>query len=314
MDRKMSDPGILTVITGNQGSGKTDTALRHAELILKKYPDRVIVTNIVMIKTDPRWRSWKGRIIFCNSMWDLIGILSDHLNVILILDEAGVFATSGSAGVRADVGQWEIFVKLMRKYGVSLFWIDQRGVGSIPPTMRVLSYYHIHKTDKFFLELWRGFRQEKGSKVKDKRKLTFNDRTGIPFDTDSSASWDMSFPRISDDEEITVRDLIDYLADVNGSSVRSTMKEWIEDIKRKHEDYVRSKERDSIEEEDVRKLSTLKDWVFWILDDWVRRCDENKEKGKDPDPEPKTSDLARISGRSPQSISRIKSEYRLKSD
>ncbi len=58
--------------------------------------------------------------------------------------------------------------------------------------------------------------------------------------------------------------------------------------------------RETIEEPERSGFSTLREMIFWILDDSVSRGD----------PEPKTGKIADLVGRSPQSISRIKKFWR----
>jgi hypothetical protein len=294
--RKFSTPGTLTIITGNRGSGKTDLSLRFAETIVEKHPKIKILTNIFMKGPAEDWN-----ITVITKLTELLENMVQHDRIHLILDEAGIFATSGSAGNRGDVGQWEQFIKLFRKFGISMMWLDQRGVGSVPPTMRTLCNFHVHKKDLFSYLLWNGFKEMEGTKRIDGYLLSKKDRTVIPFDTNATASFIMDLPKI-DGYQYTIRDLFDRLSNVNSEQVRATMKEWLQEVKSKEE-----QEHLNIERELKEALQggpsgsmSLQDCLFWIFHDAEKRKEDL----------PKTGDLSKILGRTKQQISNIKSKYR----
>lgn len=299
-DRKLSDPGTVTLFTGSMGTGKTDIALRYAELALNKNPDLVLITNIVMMKKTRRWK-----IHYCNSWFEYLKLIYENPRSLLVLDEAGVFASSGYSRNGFDIGQWEVFLKLCRKFGVSVFWIDQRDVGSVPPTMREVAYYHVHKPQKFIVEVWRKMRQSKGSTQIQFRKISEKDRTNIPFDTLSPASWKDDFPVwYGDDgseEKLTIRDLIDEVSDVNNAEVRPTMKEWFKKININHDKYrlALEREKEKAVKEGSLRVGTLKETVFFILED----DDKKGRERRGP------TEIASFLHRKPPSISRIIKEW-----
>jgi len=300
-DRKLSDPGTVTLFTGSMGTGKTDIALRYAELALEKNPDLVVITNIVMLRKVRKWK-----ILYCNSWFKYLHLIHEHPRSILILDEAGIFASSGYSRKGYDIGQWEIFLKLCRKFGVAVFWIDQRDEGSIPPTMRVIAYYHVHKPQKYVVEVWRKMRHSKGSYQIQYRKLSSRDRTNIPFDTESPASWKDDFPvwyeEDGEERQLTIRDLIDEVSDVNGSEVRPTMKKWFEKININHEKrrMAQEREKEDAGRDPLPRKMTLKEAVFFVLED-------DEKHGR---PRRGPSEIARFFHRKPQSISRIMKEWK----
>jgi len=283
------------------GTGKTDNALKYSEIALEKNPDLVVITNIVMLKKIRKWK-----VIFCNSWFEYIKLLYENPRSILVLDEAGIFASSGYSSKGSDIGQWELFLKMCRKFGVAVFWIDQRDVGSIPPTMRTIAYYHIDKPEMFTMETWRKTKYSKGSKLISKRKLSKKDRTKIPFDTEAPASWNNDMPIWYGEEErqLTIRNLIDRVSNVNGFQIRPTIKEWMEEIKRNQADHSRvlEREKDRADAKDSKKGITLKEVVFFLLSE----DEKNERTRKGP------SEIGKFFNRKPQSISRIIKEYDIK--
>lgn len=296
-NRRISDPGTLTILTGNRGSGKTDFSLRIVETISKKNPEIKILTNIVMLEDTSKWN-----IKVITRLTELIEEIIENRRIHIVLDEAGIFASSGNAGNRKDLGQWEMFCKLFRKFGISLMWIDQRGVGSVPPTMRELANFHLHKHNKFLYEMWEGFKGEKGSKKLETRRISKEDRTSIPFDTNATGSFIMDLPEI-DGNQLTIRDLFDELANVNSSRSRATMRAWMDKINLTVQAQLDAQIKDSELEGSggVSRDLTLKEVVFWIYN-------HAEEKGIDI---PKTSEISKILGRSQQSISRLKREWKI---
>lgn len=300
MKRKLSDPGTVTMITGVMGSGKTDLALRFAETIIEKHPETVIITNIVMNRSVRKWK-----ILYCNSWWNFLKLIVEHEKSILILDEAGIFASTTDSGKMSDMANWNRFIKLSRKFGMSIFWIDQRDYGSIPPTVRELAVFHVHKPEKYSYELWAGFRGDRGSNKIKQRFLTSKDRTNIPFDTLSTGSWLNDMPKWyegEDSRQLTIRDLFDKVSSVNGSEIRRTMKEWITEIKRNNEVYndaVQERDKKKVLQESSSHVTTLKEIVFFILD-----ADLKKGRKRGP------SEIGKFLDRKPQSISRIMKEWK----
>ena len=294
--RYLSTPGTLTVITGNRGSGKTDLSLRLTEAIIQKNPGIRILTNIVMLRKQN-----EINLQVITKLTELIENMIQYKRIHLILDEAGIFATSGNAGNRKDVGQWELFIKLFRKFGISMMWIDQRGVGSVPPTMRELTNFHIHKKDLFMYEIFEGFKGENGTRKLESRILTHTDRTKIPFDTDATGSFIMDLPEV-DGYQYTVKDLFDAMANVNSKQARPTMEKWMDKVKSKQAEMELNleREKETVKRSPIFEELKVQDIVFWILSDAEKR-------NKNP---PGTVELSKILNRSKAQISNLKSKWK----
>lgn len=228
---RYSDPGVITIWTGRPGSGKSNMALRYGEASLKKH--RIpIITNIVMLDAI---KDWPG-VHVCTRMTDLLKTMCQYQRALVILDEAGIYSSSGAGGSQKERGQWEMFIKLSRKFGVATFWIDQRGYGSVPPTMRELCTYHIHKPGKTRLEMYYGFKGEPDSRLIASRNIGREDLTTIPYDHLAPGSFIIDLPDrdVYDPntnkwkiEQQTIRDLFDYIANSKSTEIRGRVLEWL---------------------------------------------------------------------------------------
>jgi hypothetical protein len=229
------------------GSGKTDWSLRLAEEAMKKRPGIQIISNIRNTRPVKGYR-------FCNSLRELLRAMIDVNHGLLILDEAGIFGSSGASTRRKEVGQWEQFVKLSRKFGLATIWIDQRVKGSVLPTMRDLAKYRFHKPKKFICEIYQGGHED--DPIIDRLKLTSKDRTTLPFDTLDIGSFRMDLPEIIEmvngkekARQLTIRDVFDHLSKFRSSEVRSELRKWLDEIETKADKRAED-DRENLSEED----------------------------------------------------------------
>ena len=106
------DPGSLSIISGRMGAGKTDYSLRLVEIAMKKAKGIQIISNIAMKKKVKNYH-------FTNNLMGLLDQMVKVNHGLLVLDEAGIFGSSGSSGLKRETGQWEQFIKLSRKFGLA---------------------------------------------------------------------------------------------------------------------------------------------------------------------------------------------------
>jgi hypothetical protein len=221
-------PGTLSIVSGRMGSGKTDWSLRLAEEAQRKSPGLRIITNIRNTKPVHNY-------LFCNRLTDLLRAMIEVKHGLLILDEAGIFGSSGASSRRKELGQWEQFVKLSRKFGLATIWIDQRVGGSVAPTMRDLAKYRFHKPGKFFCEIYQGGHED--DPIIERLKLTSMDRTTLPFDTLDIGSFNMDLPETVEivngkekKKQLTIRDVFNFLSQFRSSEVRPALADWLDKI------------------------------------------------------------------------------------
>jgi len=323
--------GTVTRVSGKMRSGKSDFSLRVCEIILTEIdPDLKVMTNIVIDWEGYREKHGKphplqDKFIEVTSLKKLFWTLTEIDRGILITDEAGIFASSGASGKRKDLGQWEQIIKLIRKFHVSVIWIDQRGKGSTPPTIREMCSYHIHKPQKYEAEFYEIEYDHRRDDVKEKKIFSLvvppTYRTGIPYDTYAPGSFEMDLGTVSKWDEkgketvevLTARHVFDYTRKVKGRSLKPALAKWLKIFNIDRDDDLTPEQERLLLEELTPPESqpppkprppTEKEIVFHILS-------KSKEKGMDP---PKTSELAKILLTSDAVISRIKKQWREKVD
>lgn len=326
MRARITDPGTVTRITGTMGTGKTDFSLFIAEqgICKRKDPDYRILTNIVMDwDMDPE-HPLRDQVIEVTSLPRLYWEITRTKQGVLILDEAGIYASTGASSKRSEIGQWEQIIKLIRKFGLGIIWIDQRGKGSTPPTVRALCRYHVHKPYKTRAEFYEVYYDQRGDKERERKlatwKVSKESTTSLPFDTNAPGSFNMVLgvrTEVKDngkskDIPLTSRDVFDYLANVKGREIRPKLQAWLRyhnitdktpqasllekelpskvDLDNKGED---------LEDEGVR-IPSATEAIFLVLD-------KAQEKGRDP---PKNKILADIFDIHPVSVSRIRGQWR----
>jgi len=145
--------GILVQASGLMGSGKTDFALRMAEILLDyKF---VVITNI---KCKEAHRVIRGQVIpgkidnlyMVTRMTDLllqcIEMRKQNRNVVIIFDETSIFYNRQSASTRENIAIG-VFLRLIRKFSSSCVLIEQidRGLSSIADNLLVGRYHKISK-------------------------------------------------------------------------------------------------------------------------------------------------------------------------
>lgn len=169
--------GFFTTITGSPGDGKTDFSLLLAQI--GRESNIQIVTNIKV--NDP-----SNRIISITSISEflrvVIGFAEAGIDVLFILDEAGIFWAKKDA-MTVKNKSLEKLAKLLRKLHCSLVFIVQEKFG-IPPLVDDFRRCSIHKYSKKAARI----RFDNGAKF----KLYLNKvpSTEINFDTDDLASFE----------------------------------------------------------------------------------------------------------------------------
>lgn len=295
------DEGVITRISGKMGSGKTHGALFLAERSFWKlyamqskqskhrfrYPYKIL-TNIKI-----NWKEWENKhngkphpmkeyFIFITSLRGLFNSIVEVDKGILILDEAGIFASSGYSSKSKSIGQWEHILKLCRKFGLAIMWIDQRGKGSTPPTVRDLSTYHIDKPGKYNMIMYEVFYTDNGRDPREKVVGKYRYRGGvtIPFYTKAPSSFDM---RIGEKEvfvkgkwvteELQAEDVFNATKDCTPENMRPVMKKFLikHGIHPESPSYASDIERDnntvdSTPGTDTAGPATTKGLVYQILD------------------------------------------------
>jgi len=285
------DPGTLSIVSGRMGAGKTDWALKMCEYAMKKKPHIKIISNIGMMKPVKNY-------LFCNTLTALLEAMIKVKEGILVLDEAGIFGSSGASRRQKDNGQWEQFAKLSRKFGLATIWIDQRVTGSVLPTIRDLARYRFHKRTKFELEIY-----EHGDDIDqwllvDRIRLTSEDRTRLPFDTLDIGSFEMDLP-----DDLTIRDVFNYLSKFRSSEVRTALKGWLNKIQT--ETSQTDMAETDIISEGKRPRLTKRDVIIFLLDlhQPKKRLDY-----------PRNKDLLKILDVSDQYVREVKKEWFAKNE
>jgi hypothetical protein len=204
------DPGAINIISGSPGTGKTDLSLRLCEQARKKDPRITIVSNIPLAK-NPDWYYHYTRL--SGILWFITALPRS----ILVIDEAGIYATSGAGGDTDTRGILERLVKICRKFGLSIIWIDQTVTGSVPPKIRQMSTYHWQKLRRDLVSISSGDR--------DLGTLTVppSMRTTLPFNTLGFSSLKLD---ITPSEFLA---LVDNLSDTPGDieEIRDSLRNWL---------------------------------------------------------------------------------------
>jgi hypothetical protein len=241
-DFQVMKRGTITRITGKPGAGKTHGALMFIERTRKRFlqegkhwPYKVLTNIIIDWDQDPK-HFMRNDIIQVTSLRTLYWQILEGQDFILVLDEAGLFGSSGAAGVRKHMGQWEMVLKLCRKLGMSIIWIDQRGKGSIPPTVRDLASWHIHKPSKGAFILKEVLYTDDGRDAVERTRGKYKAWGGvtIPFDTHAPGSFDMELGEkavIKNKREvwvpITTADVYDAIKSCKQREIRPTLKAFL---------------------------------------------------------------------------------------
>lgn len=320
--------GTISRVSGKPGSGKTDGSLYLAELQWKRARITVL-TNIVIDWEKNPDHPMRSHIHQVTSLKGLLWKILDIREGILILDEAGIFGSTGAAGRRQDLGTWEMILKLIRKFGLAVMWIDQRGKGSTPPTVRELSSWHIHRPSKFIMEIYEVFYKDDHrdpiERIRARWRMNEKNTTTVPYDTHAPGSFDMNLGDrdVYDPEkdkwhkeEIRLREILDAIRNVREKDLRPTMKRFLEKNNMAPEPETAAAEEREREKEEEKGLPTpsspamipvlpqraltRKEIVFWILD-------LHEKAGKDP---PKTKVLAHVLMVPGETISRIKNQWK----
>jgi hypothetical protein len=198
-------------------------------------------------------------------------------------------------------------------------WIDQRGKGSTPPTVRALCRYHIHKPYKNRADFYEVYYDQRGDKERERKLATWrvykDSTTSLPFDTLAPGSFSMELgvrTEITKDDKIkelplTSRDVFDYLANVRGRDIRPKLTEWL-----RYYDITSQRPQASLLEKEVplkvdeapepqgTRIPSAKEAVYLVME-------TAKEEGRNP---PTNRTLAEAFGIHYRSVIRIKQQWK----
>lgn len=285
------DRGRLSLITGRMGSGKTDFGLYLAERSQQKVKDLVIISNVALTRKRDNY-------IWCNSLSKLLKAMTEVKRGLLIIDEAGIYATSGAGGSWKDNGQWVRFIKMQRKFGISTIWIDQTVDGSVLPAIRNLALYKFVKskmdrTNQYYVDIFiHGEEKDEWDLVKG-YQVGPDSVTSLPYDTDDIGSFKMDLPF-----DLTIKDVFDHLSDFRSSEVRPALKKWLEDIETKKQEAEAGEERKDTSE--PWEILTKRDAIFFLME---------LHQPEDTRSYPRNKDLKKILNISDQYARSIKKEW-----
>lgn len=285
------DRGRLSLITGRMGSGKSDFGLYLCERAQQKDPDLTIISNIAMMKPVKNF-------IWVNSLKKLLHAMVDTEKAILLIDEAGIYATSGAGANWKDNGQWVKFIKMQRKFGISTIWVDQTIEGSVLPAIRNLALYKFVKTKndrtkQYFVDIFiQGEEKDDWDFIKG-YEVGFESVTTLPYDTDDIGSFKMELPL-----DMTIQDVFDHLSNFRSSEVRPELKKWLDDIETKQaeQDHGEEKEDHSEPWESLSK----RDAIFYLMN--LHQPKSNKDY-------PRNRDLKEILGITDQYARTVKKDW-----
>ena len=288
-------------------SGKTDFSLRLGEDSLKKVSGLEIITNIQMTKP-------MDRLTVVTKLTELLDKMVRTKHALLILDEAGIFASSGASRRNESIGQWEQIIKLSRKFGLATIWIDQRTFGSVPPTIRELCRLYIYKPTKFRANVYDGL--QPNSRKLATWRLTTADRTTLPFDTYSVGSFSMDLPdkmvTRQDGKQVlqrvTMTNVFEALANVPSDRTRPELEKFMLKLGAEYDINARDKERETLEgEASSPPPVSARSVVFSVLSLWKDR--EGLDPVKDRKRFPSSKDLAKLVKVDTRSVRKYKQEW-----
>lgn len=130
--------GNISIILGKPGRGKTDFGLTLSEIAIK-LGHKKLFTNIYVVEN-------KNIVRVCTDL-DLLKLFLKYLkDILLLLDEAGIFANSKE--VMTETNRYlEKFIIMCRHFRMAVIFINQRNQLNLP-TIRELSYMTVEKHNK----------------------------------------------------------------------------------------------------------------------------------------------------------------------
>ena len=221
-------PGVITLITGRMGSGKTDFALLLAEIAMKRR-GHTILTNIIME------REVEG-VVQVTRASELLRQLAEEKTYVTILDEAGLFANSKQIKNKANISLVKLIL-VIRKLGSSVIFVNQRDMETVK-TIRYLSVIEFHKESHKIARVLSDYTY--GS-------LLHNiPRTSLPFDTRAIAFFKIDI------------DIEKLFADLSNMTYKLAMKKLREIAKNDFEEYGKEEQGNGPVEKKPTKIAILR--------------------------------------------------------
>jgi len=235
----------------------------------------------------------------------LIRALVDTTEGLVILDEAGIYGTSGAGEDKRTRGNLQMMLKLIRKLNLSLIWIDQVFEGSVPPAVRSMSIYLFHKASLRTLEVC----QVVGGAPQVLHTVTIDERDlpKMEWNTYGNSSFEMDLP-----EGMDFSDIFNALARDPWMDNRKALEKFVVHyLDGGHDENANGKrERENLEGEtlpdpsvsgaaDPSKTVTTRELVFGILQH---------------NPEVKTRTIAKVLKLEERTIRRYRAEFNSKDE
>ena len=199
--RSIFESGVITLITGNLGTGKTDFAMTLADVARRR--GYYILTNVVLLRDVEHIKT-------VTKASELLSELAKEKRYVTILDEAALFANSKDIQGKENKRLVKLLM-MIRKLGSSVIFINQRDMETIK-TIRHLTVYEFKKVSKKEVLVF-------GPWGPSELYIYNVPRTNIPFDTRSIAFFEM---------DVDVEALFSELANMNYKKAMERLREIAE--------------------------------------------------------------------------------------
>ena len=201
--------GVVGVITGVMGSGKTETAVLMEEILLRS--GLRVVSNIKMTKKVEGYH-------YTLLLSEIVRTLAsdEKHNYILIIDESGISANKKDAMSQKNK-RIEAITRTIRKLHSAVIFIDQT-YSTFPTLVQEVEKLRIDKLSKTIAKI-----DNRTEKYPFKKTLKYIPKTKLPWDTDDIAHISM---------DLDVNAMLDYVAEktANGGSQKKAMLDYIKNM------------------------------------------------------------------------------------
>lgn len=196
--RSIFQSGVITLITGNLGSGKTDFAMTLADIARQR--GYTILTNVIMLHEVNGVKT-------VTKASELLSELAQEKDYVTVLDEAILFANSKEI-LNKDNKRLMKLLMMIRKLGSSIIFINQRDMETAK-TIRQLTTYEFRKRSKKEILVF-------GPWGPSELYIYNIPRTRLPFDTRSIAYFEM---------DVDIEGLFSELANMNYKRAMAKLRE-----------------------------------------------------------------------------------------